>query len=87
MAIVEESRYPTPLSAKLQNQIEKLVETTVAEVPEPHRTGMNLKMRSEAQELVKGILAEVSEMYREGLTQQVALLTKENQDLKERLDL
>ena len=86
MSAEDRSRYPTQLSAKLQNQIEEMIGETLAEVPEPHRTGLTLKMQSRAQALVKALLAEVSDMFREGLTSQVALLTVENEKLKERLD-
>lgn len=86
MSAEDQSRYPTQLSAKLQNQIEELIGASLAEVPEPHRTGLTLKIQSKIETLVKTQLAEVSDMYREGLTSQVALLTVENEKLRERKD-
>jgi hypothetical protein len=86
MSAEDDPRYPTQLSAKLQDQIEGLIGETLAEVPEPYRMGLTLKMKAEAQTLVSALLTEVSDMYREGLTSQVALLTKENEELRERLN-
>lgn len=86
MAVEAESRYPSQLSTKVQSDIEELIKTSLAEVPEPYRTEIAGRMQSRAEALTKTILAEVSDIYKEGLTRQVALLTKENEELKERLE-
>lgn len=80
MAVDAESRYPTQLSTKVQADIEELIKTSLAEVPEPYRTEITGRMQSRAEALTKSILAEVSEIYKEGLTRQVALLIKEKEE-------